>query len=91
MEYICIIIEDQTKLYLELDVDLVGQSEQGSGCICPACVNWGLYVAVDGSQVIDLLSWAYTFLWEWEELLLSYHGFWLFLDRRLRVDYWVEV
>jgi hypothetical protein len=43
--------------YLDLDVDLVGQSERGSGCICPACVDWGPSIAVDGSQVTDLLSW----------------------------------
>jgi hypothetical protein len=35
MEYTCIIIGDRAGLYLELDVDLVGHSEQGSGCICP--------------------------------------------------------
>jgi hypothetical protein len=32
-------------------------------------------------QVLDLLSWAHTCLWEWESLLLSCHGFWLFLDQ----------
>jgi hypothetical protein len=33
MDYIWIIIGDRAGLYLELDMDLVGQSEQGSGCI----------------------------------------------------------
>jgi hypothetical protein len=69
MEYTCIIIGDRVGLYLELDVDLVGQSEWGSGCICPACVDWGPSVAVDDSQVTDLISW--THLWEREDLLLS--------------------
>jgi hypothetical protein len=31
--YICILIGDGARLDLELDVDLVGQSERGSGCI----------------------------------------------------------
>jgi hypothetical protein len=39
MDYIWIIIGDRVGLYLELDMDLVGQSERGSGCICPACVD----------------------------------------------------
>jgi hypothetical protein len=39
MEYIWIMIGGRAGLYLELDMDLVGQSEQGSGCICPACVD----------------------------------------------------
>jgi hypothetical protein len=43
MEYIWIIIGDWTGLCLELNMDLVGQSEQGSGCICPAYVDhWTL-------------------------------------------------
>ena len=33
------------------------------------------------SQVIDLLSWAHTCLWEGEGSLRSCRGFWLFLDR----------
>jgi hypothetical protein len=41
---------------------------------------------VDSSQVTDLLSRAYTFLWKQEDLLLSCHGFWLFPDRLLEVD-----
>jgi hypothetical protein len=41
---------------------------------------------VDGSQVIDLLSWAQTCLWEREDLLPSCHGFRLFLDRLLGVS-----
>ena len=40
-----------------------------------------LSVAVDGSQVTDLLSWAHTCLWEQEGSLGSCHGFWLFFDR----------
>jgi hypothetical protein len=36
------------------------------------------------SQVIYLLSWAHTCLWEWEGLLLSCHGFWLFSDQLIR-------
>jgi hypothetical protein len=39
MEYIWIIIGDRTGLCLELDMDLVGQSERGSGCIYPVYVN----------------------------------------------------
>jgi hypothetical protein len=62
-------------------------TERGSGCICPACVDWGPSVAVDGSQVTYLLSWAHTYLWEREDLLLSCHGFRLFSDRLLGVHY----
>jgi hypothetical protein len=36
---------------------------------------------MDPGQVTDLLSQAHTCLWEWEGLLLSCHGLWLFLDR----------
>jgi hypothetical protein len=36
-------------------------------------------------QVTDILSRAYTCLWEREDLLLSCHEFWLFLDRLLGV------
>jgi hypothetical protein len=39
MDYIWIIIEDRAGLYLELDMELVEQSERGSGCICPVCVD----------------------------------------------------
>jgi hypothetical protein len=39
---------------------------------------------MDPSQVIDLLSWAHTCLWEWEGLLLSFHGLQLFLDWLIR-------
>ena len=30
--------------------------ERGSDCACSACVGYGLSVALDSSQVIDLLS-----------------------------------
>jgi hypothetical protein len=40
---------------------------------------------MDPSQVTDLLSRAYTCLWEQEDLFLSCHGFRLFLDRLFRV------
>jgi hypothetical protein len=36
---------------------------------------------MDPGQVTDLLFRAYTCLWEREDLFLSCHGFWLFLDR----------
>jgi hypothetical protein len=36
---------------------------------------------LDPSQVTNLLSRAHTCLWEWEDWLLSYRGFWLFSDR----------
>ena len=39
----------------------------------PVRVDWEPSVAVDGSQVADLLSWAHS--------LRSCHGFWLFSDR----------
>jgi hypothetical protein len=39
IEYIWIIIRDWVGLYLELDINLVGQSERDSGCICPACID----------------------------------------------------
>jgi hypothetical protein len=40
---------------------------------------------MDPDQVIDLLSRAYTCLWEREDLFFSCHGFRLFLDRLFRV------
>jgi hypothetical protein len=40
---------------------------------------------MDPGQVTDLLSQAYTCLWEREDLFLSYHGFRLFPDRLFRV------
>jgi hypothetical protein len=40
---------------------------------------------MDPSQVTDLLSRAYTCLWGREDVFLSCHGFWLFLDRLFRV------
>jgi hypothetical protein len=46
----------------------------------PIHVDWGMSVAVDGSQVTDLLSWEYTCLWEREDSFLSCRGFRLFLD-----------
>ena len=52
--------------------------ERGSDCTCSACVDWGSFVAVDGSQVIDLLSWAHTCLWERKGSLHSCRGFRLF-------------
>jgi hypothetical protein len=88
MEYLWIIIGDRAGLGLD-GLGLGWTIERGSGCICLACVDWGPSIAVDGSQVTELLSWAHTCLWEREKLLLSCHEFWLFLDRRLRVDYWV--
>jgi hypothetical protein len=39
MDYTWIIIGDRTGLYLEFDMDLVEQSEQGSSCIYPAYVD----------------------------------------------------
>jgi hypothetical protein len=36
---------------------------------------------MDPGQVTYLLSWAHICLWEWEDLLLSYHGLRLFPDR----------
>jgi hypothetical protein len=33
------------------------------------------------SQITYILSRAHTYLWEREDLLLSYHGLWLFPDR----------
>jgi hypothetical protein len=52
------------------------------GCtIFPVHVDRGPSVAVDSSQVIDLLSRAHTCLWKREGLLLTCHGFWLFPDR----------
>ena len=64
-------------MYLDLYCGL----ERGSGCTCFAWVIWGPSVAVDGSQVIDLLSWAHTCLWEQEDSLLSYPRFRLLPDR----------
>jgi hypothetical protein len=47
MKYIRVIIGDRVGLYLELDMELVGQSKRGSGCICPACVDYRPFVALD--------------------------------------------
>ena len=44
-------------------------------------VDYGPSVAVDGSQVTDLLSWAHTCLWEREGSLRSCREFLLFPDR----------
>jgi hypothetical protein len=79
MEYIWIIIEDRAGLGLD-GLGLGWATERDSGCICSTCVNWGPSVAMDTNQVIDLLSWAHTCLWEREDLLLSCHGFRLFSD-----------
>jgi hypothetical protein len=73
MEYLWIIIRDQAELGLD-GLGLGWATEQGSGCICPAYVDWGLSVAVNTSQVIDLLSQAHTCLLERKDLLLSCHG-----------------
>jgi hypothetical protein len=65
------------------------------GCskLCPAATghNWvALFPCqrqlrtvrcIDSGQVTDLLFLAHTCLWEREDLLLSYHGLWLFPDR----------
>jgi hypothetical protein len=61
MEYIWIIIGDRAKLGLD-GLGLGWTTGRSSGCICPACVDWGLSVALDTSQVIDLLSRAHTCL-----------------------------
>ena len=60
-------------------------TEWGLGCTCSACVDWWPSVAVDDSQVTNLLSWAHTCKWERKDLLLSCHGFWLFSNRLLGV------
>jgi hypothetical protein len=73
-KYIWIIIRDRTRLYLDWIWAWLA-TERGSGCNCPACIDWGPSVAMDSSQVTDLLSWAHTCLWGQEDLLLSYHGF----------------
>jgi hypothetical protein len=46
--------------------------------VFPVRINWGPSVAMDGSQIIDLLSRTHTCLWEWEGSLLSCRGFRLF-------------
>jgi hypothetical protein len=86
IEYIWMIIGDWTGPYFGFGFGLGWATERGSDCICPACVDWGPSVAVDDSQVTDLLSWAHTCLWKQEDLLLSCHGFRLFSDRLLGVD-----
>ena len=76
--YIRMIIGDRAEWYFGSEL---GQAfERGSDCTCSACVDWGPSVAVNGSQVTDLLSWAHTYLWEREGLLRSCHGFLLFLN-----------
>ena len=83
MEYIWIIIGDRAECYF--GSGLSWAFKRGSDCTCSTCIDWGPSVAADGSQVTDLLSWAHTCLWEQEDLLLSCHGFRLFLDRLLGV------
>jgi hypothetical protein len=46
---------------------------------------------MDPGQVIDLLSRAYTCLWEREDLFLSCHGFRLFPDWLFRVVIYVRM
>jgi hypothetical protein len=48
-------------------------------------VDWGPSIALDTSQVIYLLSWAHTCLWERKGSLLSCRGFRLFPNRLLEV------
>ena len=79
LEYIWMIIGDRTEWYFWSGLGWA--FERGSDCTCFARVDWGPSVAVDFSQVTDLLSWAHTYLWERECSLLSCCGFRLFLDR----------
>jgi hypothetical protein len=70
-----------------------GMSISGCSKLCPVAMgrNWvALFPCpcqfwtvrcMDPDQVIDLLSRAYTCLWEQEGLLLSCHGLRLFPDR----------
>jgi hypothetical protein len=62
MKYWWTIIGDRAGLGLD-GLGLGWTTERGSGCICPICVDWGPSVALDTSQVIDLLSRAHTCLW----------------------------
>jgi hypothetical protein len=81
MDYIWITIGDRAGLYLELDMELVGQSERGSGWFVPLVSIKDRSLHWTPGQVTDLLSWAHTCLWEREGLLLSCHGLRLFSDR----------
>ena len=80
--YIWMIIGDWVEWYFGSRLGLA--FERGSDCICSACVDWGPSVALDSSQVTDLLSWAHTCLWGREGSLLSCRGFRLFPDRLIR-------
>jgi hypothetical protein len=85
MEYIWMIIGNRAGPYFGFGFGLGWATERDLDCICPAYVDWGPSVAVDGSQVTDLLCWAHICLWERKDLLLSCHGFRLFPDRLLGV------
>ena len=79
IEFIWMVIGDRTEWYFESGLGLA--FERGSNCTYSAYVDWGPSIVVDGSQVIDLLSWAHTCLWEREGSLRSCRGFRLFPDR----------
>jgi hypothetical protein len=67
-----------------MDLDLVGQQSRALVALFRLC-RLRTIRCMDPGQVTDLLSWAYTCLWGREDLFLSCHGFWLFLDRLFRV------
>jgi hypothetical protein len=87
MKYIWVIIGDWAGLYLELDMDLVGQSKRGSVAFVPPVSIKDRSLQWIPGQVTDILSRAHTGSWEREDLLLSCLGFWLFLDRLLEVGF----
>jgi hypothetical protein len=76
--YICIIIKDRAGLGLN-GLGLGWAIGRVSDCICLACVDWGPSVAVDTSQVTDLLSRAHTCLWGGKtcySLVMGSDSFW---------------
>jgi hypothetical protein len=56
----------------------------------PGGTDW-IVRCMDPSQVTDLLSRAYTCLWGREDLFLSCHEFWIFLDRLFRVVIYIRL
>jgi hypothetical protein len=73
-----------------MDLDLVGQQSRALVALFRLC-QLRTVRCMDPSQVTDLLSRAYTCLWGREDLFLSCHEFWLFLDRLFRVVIYIRL
>jgi hypothetical protein len=78
-KYIWIIIGDRVGLFLIGFGPGWQLSEAQVAFVPPVSIKYRSLHWIPG-QFTDILFRAYTCLWEREDLLLSYHGFWLFPD-----------